>query len=56
MALSYMQRAKAKDMLAKKVRKQIGGDMVWRNKYTRAEVAKSVGVCTATIYKLISET
>ena len=49
-------RSKAKKMLAEKVRKDIGGKMVWRKRYTKAEVAKAVKVSTGTIYNLLNET
>ena len=49
-------RSKAKKMLAEKVRKNIGGKMVWRKRYTKAEIAKAVKVSTGTIYNLLNET
>jgi len=49
-------RSKAKKMLAEKVRKDIGGKMVWRKRYTKEQIAKAVKVSTGTIYNLINET
>ena len=49
-------RKKAKDMLAQKARKEFGGKMVWRKRYTKAEVAEAVNVSTGTIYNLLNET
>ena len=49
-------RRKAKDMLAQKVRKQIGGKSVWRPRYTKAQIAEAVSVSTGTIYNLLNET
>lgn len=48
-------RAKAKKMLGEKVRKKIGGKMVWRKRYTKEQIAKAVKVSTGTIYNLINE-
>ena len=48
-------RKKAKDMLAQRVRKVIGGKSVWRKRYTKAEIAKAVKVSTGTIYNLLNE-
>jgi len=47
-------RAKAKKMLAEKARKEVGGKMVWRPRYTKTQVAKAFAVSTGTIYNLIN--
>lgn len=48
-------RAKAKKMLAEKVRKKIGNKTVWRKRYTKEAVAKALKVSTGTVYNLLRE-
>lgn len=48
-------RTQAKKMLAEKARKNIGGKMVWRKRYSKEAVAKAFAVSTGTIYNLINE-
>ena len=48
-------RAKGKKMLAEKVRKKIGGKTVWRNRYTKLQIANALKVSTGTVYNLLNE-
>lgn len=48
-------RAKGVKMLKEKVRKKIGGKTVWRNRYTKAAIAKALKVSTGTVYNLLRE-
>lgn len=48
-------RAKGAKMLKEKVRKKIGGKTVWRNRYTKAAIAKALKVSTGTVYNLLNE-
>lgn len=48
-------RARGAKMLKEKVRKKIGGKTVWRNRYTKAAIAKALKVSTGTVYNLLNE-
>lgn len=49
-------KAKAKKMLAEKVRKIVGGKSVWRPRYSKLQVADALKVSNGTIYNLLKET
>lgn len=44
------EKRKAKAMLAEKERRKVGGKLVWRNKYTKPQIAKKLKVSTGTIF------
>ena len=48
-------KAKAKKMLAEKVRRLVGGKMVWRPKYSKLQVAEALKVSNGTVYNLLKE-
>lgn len=54
-ALDKKLQAKAKKMLAQKVRKIVGGKTVWRNRYSKQQVADALKVSNGTIYNLLKE-
>ena len=47
--------ARAKKMLAQKIRKKIGGKTVWRNRYSKLAVANALKVSVGTVYNLLEE-
>ncbi len=51
--LNKQLQAKAKKLMAEKVRKVIGGKSVWRPRYTKLEVAEALKVSTGTLYNIL---
>ncbi len=54
-ALDKKLQAKAKKMLAQKVRKIVGGKTVWRPRYSKLAVANALKVSVGTVYNLLDE-
>lgn len=54
-ALDKKLQAKAKKMLAQKVRKLVGGKTVWRPRYSKLAVANALKVSVGTVYNLLKE-